>query len=112
MEGSEITAYFDEDGNLAGTAGCNNYSGAYQVNGELIEIELGPLTLMFCEEPGGIMDQEEAYLQALGSVTSFQILGDVLVMKDESGQFQPLYCSRKMCRQLTSAWKVYVNLCW
>ena len=32
------------------------------------------------------MDQEAAYLKALESVTSYRILGDVLVMQDDSGQ--------------------------
>ncbi|MGB5843331.1 MAG: META domain-containing protein [Anaerolineales bacterium] len=86
LEGSEITAYFDEDGHLAGTAGCNNYSGSYQVDGEKISIELGPLTMMFCEQPEGAMDQETAYLGALESAVSYRILGDELVMQNEAGQ--------------------------
>jgi heat shock protein HslJ len=86
LDGTEITAYFNEDGSLSGSAGCNNYSGIYQVDGDMIEIELGPLTMMFCEEPEGAMDQEAAYLKALDSVTSYRILGDVMVMEDDSGQ--------------------------
>jgi heat shock protein HslJ len=86
LEGTEITAYFAEDGTLSGLAGCNNYSGMYQVDGELIQIELGPLTMMFCDQPEGVMDQEEAYLVVLDSVTSFQIVGDRLMMRDENGQ--------------------------
>jgi heat shock protein HslJ len=86
LEGTEITAIFTEDGNVSGIAGCNNYSGTYVVDGEIIEIELGPLTMMFCDQPEGVMDQEASYLQALDSVTNFQIVGDVMVMQDESGQ--------------------------
>jgi heat shock protein HslJ len=86
LEGSEITAYFDEEGNVSGTAGCNNYSGTYQVEGEQVSIELGPLTMMFCEQPEGVMEQETAYLQALESVVSYRILGDELVMQNDAGQ--------------------------
>jgi heat shock protein HslJ len=86
LEGSEISANFDEGGNVSGVAGCNNYSGTYQIEGDKISIELGPLTMMFCEQPEGVMDQETAYLQALESVASFHILGDEMVMRDESGQ--------------------------
>jgi heat shock protein HslJ len=86
LDGSEITAYFNEDGIVSGTAGCNNYSGTYQVDGENIEIELGPLTMMFCDQPDGVMDQESAYLQALDSATDFQIVGDELVLRDDAGQ--------------------------
>ncbi|MBE9475206.1 MAG: META domain-containing protein, partial [Chloroflexi bacterium] len=86
LAGTEITAYFNQDGSLSGSAGCNNYSGTYQVDGDMIEVELGPLTMMFCEQPEGVMDQETAYLKALESVTSYRILGDVMVMQDDSGE--------------------------
>jgi heat shock protein HslJ len=86
IEGTDLTAIFNEDGNLTGTAGCNNFSGAYEVEGDKIKIELGPLTMMFCEEPEGTMDQETAYLEALESATNFKILGDVLVLKNDAGQ--------------------------
>jgi heat shock protein HslJ len=86
IEGSDLTAIFGEDGSLSGTAGCNNYSGVYQVDGDEIKIELGPLTMMFCEEPEGVMEQETAYLGALETTTTYKILGDVLVLKNESGQ--------------------------
>ncbi len=86
IEESDITANFNEDGTISGLAGCNNYSGTYQVDGENIAIELGPLTMMFCDQPEGLMDQESAYLQALDSASSFHIIGDELVLRDESGQ--------------------------
>jgi heat shock protein HslJ len=86
LEGTEITAYFDEEDQLSGSAGCNNYSGAYQDDGEQIQIELGPLTMMFCEQPEGTMDQETAYLSAMESAVKFRILGDELVMLNDEGQ--------------------------
>jgi len=91
LDGTEITAIFSDDGTISGSAGCNNYSGSYLVDGEQISIELGPLTMMFCEKPEGTMDQETAYLQALGSVASFRILGDELVMQNEAGQEVLIY---------------------
>lgn len=86
LDGTHLTAIFSEDGDLNGSAGCNNFSGAYQVDGDLIKIELGPQTMMFCEEPEGVMEQESAYLDALQSATNYKIRGDVLVMMDDSGQ--------------------------
>lgn len=85
LEGSEITAQFTEDGLVSGSAGCNSYSGSYQVDGEGLSVELGPSTLMFCDQPEGMMDQETAYLGALDSVVSYHILGTELVMQDKSG---------------------------
>ncbi|MFV1857991.1 MAG: META domain-containing protein, partial [Anaerolineales bacterium] len=39
--GNEITALFSDDGSLSGSAGCNNYSGTYEVDGE--NMTIGPL---------------------------------------------------------------------
>ncbi len=86
VAGSEVTAYFNAEGNLSGLAGCNNYSGTYQVDGDMIEIEIGPQTMMFCEQPEGVMDQEQAYLEALASATQYKIVGDLLMMQNESDQ--------------------------
>jgi heat shock protein HslJ len=86
IDGTELTAIFNEDGSIAGSAGCNNFSGAYEVGGNKIKIELGPMTMMFCEAPEGAMDQETAYMEALNSAASYKILGNVLVLKDDSDQ--------------------------
>ena len=86
LEGTEVTAIFNDEELVAGKAGCNQYSGAYQVDGEDINVDLGPLTMMICNEPDGIMEQETAYLQALDSAATFNILGDQMVMKNADGQ--------------------------
>lgn len=86
MEGVEATIIFNEDGSFGGSAGCNSYSGNYQVDGADMNLELGPVTMMFCEEPAGVMDQEAAYLEDLQAVATFRISGDRLVMMDDSGR--------------------------
>ena len=75
--GTELTASFS-DGEVNGSAGCNNFFGSYEVEGEAITI--GPLasTEKFCEDPGGIMEQEAVYLELLGEAESFSISGDLL----------------------------------
>ena len=79
--GNEITAVFGEDGSLSGSAGCNNYSGTYEVDGE--KMSIGPLaaTEKFCEQPEGTMDQESEYLAALQTVATWSIDGDVLDLR-------------------------------
>ena len=79
--GNEITAIFGEDGSLSGSAGCNSYSGTYEVDGE--NMTIGPLavTQMFCEEPEGTMEQEAEYLAALGTVATWSINGDQLDLR-------------------------------
>jgi heat shock protein HslJ len=83
--GNEITAVFSEDGSLSGSAGCNNYSGTYEVDGE--NISIGPLvtTRMACEEPEGTMEQESEYLAALETVSTWSIDGDVLDLRTSEG---------------------------
>lgn len=83
--GTEITALFGEDGQLTGSAGCNNYSAAYEIDGDTISV--GPLatTRMMCAEPEGIMEQEAAYLAALERAATHQIQGDRLELRDKGG---------------------------
>jgi heat shock protein HslJ len=71
-------AVFSE-GAVAGNAGCNNYNGNYETDGGSMTI--GPLasTQMFCE---GAMDQEFAYLTLLGSVDSYKVSGNDLILSD------------------------------
>jgi heat shock protein HslJ len=89
--GTEITALFDADGNVSGSAGCNNYSAGYEVDGPASAasgtISIGPAatTRMMCAEPEGIMEQENAYLAALQSATNYQIEGDQLLLTDADG---------------------------
>jgi heat shock protein HslJ len=82
---TELTLIFGEDGSVSGSAGCNQYTGGYTVDGSAIKI--GPLaaTMMMCGEPEGVMEQEAQYLAALQAATTFAIPGDVLELRDDSG---------------------------
>jgi heat shock protein HslJ len=87
-EDVEITASFTpgEDpaqGSVAGSAGCNRYTAGYTREGANLTIEMPATTLMMCPEE--IMDAETAFLQALQSASSYQILGDNLVLTTENG---------------------------
>jgi heat shock protein HslJ len=82
MAGTEITALFKENGELAGSAGCNNYMMSYQVNGSSIKTSPAAITMMFCPEPEGIMDQENEYLAALQSASRFELQRKELTLFD------------------------------
>jgi heat shock protein HslJ len=84
--GVMITATFDEDGNVSGSAGCNSFSGTYTVDGDTIE--LGPLasTKKACAED--VMTQEAAFLAAMGNATTLTIDGDRLELRDDDGALQ------------------------
>jgi heat shock protein HslJ len=74
-----ITAQFTSDGKVSGSAGCNRYNSTYTVSGSSITIKM-PLstTMMACPQP--VMDQENAYLKALGDAKTYSVSGDKLTL--------------------------------
>ena len=89
--GSEILALFGDDGRVTGSAGCNNYFASYQVEGETLLVGPAGTARMMCTEPEGVMDQEAAYLAALGSATTYQIKGGSLQVWDADGSHMLSY---------------------
>ena len=85
LVGTEITAVFDADGGLSGSAGCNNYRSSYQTEANAIAIGPVATTRMMCGNPDGVMEQESAYLAALESAVAYRIQGDRLEMIDAEG---------------------------
>jgi heat shock protein HslJ len=83
--GSELTAIFGKDGNLTGSAGCNEYNGPYKVDGA--KITIGPLasTRKSCNDPEGVMEQETQYLTALQSAATYQIEGNRMELRTAAG---------------------------
>jgi heat shock protein HslJ len=85
LAGSVITLLFGADGIVSGSTGCNNYSAAYTLDGEVLTIGPAALTRMMCAEPEGIMEQETAYLAAMSSASAYTIEGDELTLVDATG---------------------------
>jgi heat shock protein HslJ len=84
IPGTEITICF-ENGEIRGTAGCNQYFGSYTIaNGILIE-DLSA-TEMACLEPDGIMQQETQYLNTLRDVMSYTVLENQLTLITGDGR--------------------------
>ncbi len=71
ISGTVLTAVF-EDGVINGVAGCNNYFGGYEVDGDAIEVTETGSTQAFCGEPEGTMDQEIAFLGLLQTADRFE----------------------------------------
>ena len=68
------------DGQAGGSAGCNTFSGAYELDGT--SLTFGPLasTLMACAEE--VMAQEATIFEALGSVASWSVEENRLSLLD------------------------------
>jgi heat shock protein HslJ len=91
IEDTDITLYFEEE-LLGGSAGCNGYGGGRD-SGRYVATDKGTLTIpqlavtvMFCSEPEGIMEQEEAYIRALHDAATYQVIEGRLEIADANGE--------------------------
>jgi len=72
ISGTTITATF-EDGQVRGSAGCNSYSGSYQISGDTITVGAVAITEMACLEPEGVMEQELLFVEFLTDAQTFRL---------------------------------------
>jgi len=84
VAGTTITAVFDKNGSVTGSAGCNHYFASYTVTGTSLSIGGTGSTKMNCTGPG-VMQQESAYLALLGRAAGFTITGNRLSLADANG---------------------------
>jgi len=89
-----ISLQFTDDGKVNGKAGCNNYSGAYTVTGNNINISGFAVTQMYCGEPG-VMDRETTYLAILPTMKVYKITGNELLLSDGTGKITMIYDTTK-----------------
>lgn len=85
----QITAVFDQDGNLTGNDGCNEYFTSYELDGEAITIspEIG-MTRMACASEA-LNEQSQQYFAALAAATTWSIGADgSLELRDDAGALQ------------------------
>ena len=83
--GTTVTLSFGADGDASGQGGCNRYSGHYEATGSRISIGSIAVTAMACAEPPGVMEQEQAFLKALGTASSVHFEGDRLELRTGDG---------------------------
>jgi heat shock protein HslJ len=85
LGGTSLTAEFNSDGKLIGSAGCNNYNATYETTGK--NIKIGPVasTKKMCNDPTGVMDQENQFLTALGTATTYTTDGGKLELRTADG---------------------------
>jgi heat shock protein HslJ len=83
LPNAPVTLTFSAEG-ISGSAGCNSYFGSFQfdVNGLTVG-DIGR-TLMACTDTG-VMEQEDAYLNALQSASAYQITDSQLQITYDGG---------------------------
>ena len=83
--GTKITAVFDSDGRVTGSAGCNQYGAAYTVRDYAISISPPVSTKILCSSQF-VMQQESDYLNDLSGVAELRISESGLRLFDTSGK--------------------------
>jgi heat shock protein HslJ len=84
-KGSELTAVFNSDGTLSGSAGCNTYTATYETSGKQIDIYPAAATFKMCAHPVGVVEQEAQYLKALETAASYRLDGSRLELRTADG---------------------------
>jgi peptidyl-Lys metalloendopeptidase len=89
IEGKRITLRFGQT-SIEGSGGCNTYGGSYTASGDSLNLNGLYWTEMACMEPEGIMEQEQAYFQALNAAARYRVAqdrggGDRLELVDKAG---------------------------
>ena len=89
---TQLTLEFDVSGNVAGSSGCNTFTGAYETTGEYTVVggqplSIGPLatTKIFCIAPEGVVEQEGQFQTALANSDVWRLVGSELELRDNDG---------------------------
>jgi heat shock protein HslJ len=85
LTGTAPSAEFSAD-QIGGSAGCNHFFGTYTVSSGSITISDVGSAEMYCMEPEGVMDQEQAFLAALASAIGYRLAGARLELLDATGR--------------------------
>ena len=78
---------------IAGSGGCNRFTGTYQQNGDRLTFGKMAMTFMACPEE---METERDFVTALEQVRSWKILGEHLELYDGSGAFLARFEARSL----------------
>lgn len=70
-------------GQFRATAGCNQISGGYAVDGDGLAFTPGPTTLMACPPPLDVL--ESKLVEVLAAVTRWRIMANTLELYDDGG---------------------------
>jgi heat shock protein HslJ len=80
-------------GRAGGSGGCNRMTGGYELNGE--RLRLGPMTMTLMACPEG-METERAFLETIGRVNGWRIIGQQLELLDAAGNVVARFEARHM----------------
>ena len=79
---NRATMKFGEDSKVNGNAGCNQFMGKYEVNGDKIKIDMGGMTMKMCMD----MTIENRMVTQMPNISSFKIDGNHLILFNGEGK--------------------------
>lgn len=81
IEGVDVTLEFMDGGAFTGNTGCNEYfSNDYIAAGGVFSAGGVGSTMMACEEPAGMLDQEARFLKLLRNAVNYAVTDDTLTL--------------------------------
>lgn len=93
IDNAEITIAFDADGRVSGRAGCNGFSGMFELTGEGLRFGQMVATMMACPEPQ--MVQERRVFNALDAVRRFDIDASGALLLIGGAEDAPILIARR-----------------
>ncbi len=92
VDSAAPTLEFPSEGQAAGNASCNRFTGPVTIAGDSVTFGPQAVTRMAC--PEAVMSQENAYLEALGKAERFRVEGPFLYIYS-AGREKPLRFIRR-----------------
>lgn len=86
MPTTKLTMEFTPEHTVFGTGGCNTYTAEYTNLDHQLTINQPVATLMFCETPAGVADQEQQFMTSVSQVTGYLASTNQLVLTGADGQ--------------------------
>ena len=83
MTNKEPFVQFKDDGSTSGYLGCNNFSGNYEVNEQMLTFKPLAITERMCVAK---MDIEAAMSATLAATAKYSINGEQLTLLDDSDE--------------------------
>jgi polar amino acid transport system substrate-binding protein len=68
----DVQLIFNEGGMMEGNSGCNTFTGDYITDGTQLTLENIVTTRLICDQPAGIMEQENAFITLLEEVEEYR----------------------------------------
>jgi len=84
VKDTTVTLAFGADGRASGSAGCNNFTAAYEWGAPQLTFKAAATTRKMCAD-AGVMEQEQAFLKALESAAIARIEGHRLELRRADG---------------------------